>query len=77
MSTDNPQLDAALLDAFRDLPTEDQRELAKFVDLLNRRAAHPDEPPIHSYAEVYGDVVFEDKASQQSSNAQDGGNRGE
>lgn len=59
MSTDNPALDMALLDGFKDLSLEDQRELARFVDLLNRRAAHPDEPVTHSYAELYGDVVYE------------------
>lgn len=60
MSTDNEKLDLAMLDAWKDLPREDQVELAKFLDLLNRRAAHPDEPVTHSYAEIYGEVVYDE-----------------
>lgn len=54
------KINAALLDAFRDLPAEDQRELARFVDLLERRAAQPDEPVHHAYAEIFGEVVYDE-----------------
>lgn len=38
----------------------DAAELARFRTLLQRRADKPDEPLLHAYAEVYGEVVFQD-----------------
>lgn len=48
-----------------DLSIEDRQELAKFRNLLNRRAAHPDEPVEHSYAEIYGEVVYDAPFAKQ------------
>ncbi len=58
------RVNLALLDAFRDAPLEDQKELARFLDFLERRHAQPGEPITHAYAELYGEVVFEDKSDQ-------------
>jgi hypothetical protein len=48
-----------------DLSIGDQQELAKFSGLLQRRAAHPNEPIEHSYAEVYGEVVYDEPFIKQ------------
>ena len=48
-----------------DLSIEDQQELTKFRGFLNRRAQNPDEPVVHSYAEVYGEVVYDELFTKQ------------
>lgn len=40
---------------------EDQREVRRFMRFLRRRAERPDEPMFVTYADFYGEVVFEDK----------------
>jgi predicted nucleotidyltransferase len=41
-------------------------ELAKFEVYLKRRAERPDESVFVTYAEVYGEVVFEDKEAARA-----------
>ena len=43
-----------------ELTAEDQAELRLFEIYLRRRAEKPDENVVLVYAEVYGEVVFED-----------------
>lgn len=42
------------------ITTNDRLELRLFEMYLKRRAEHPDEPQSLAYAEIYGEVVFED-----------------
>ena len=56
------RINAELLAAFGDLPPEDLRELERFVVLLERRHAKPDEPITHAYAETHGEVVYDEAA---------------
>jgi hypothetical protein len=49
----------------------DKREIELFTAYLERRANHPKEPPMRSYASIYGvcgEVVFD--------SGEDGGTRG-
>lgn len=40
---------------------QDRCELRLFEMYLRRRADKPDEPRFQAYAEIYGEIVFEDK----------------
>jgi hypothetical protein len=44
------------------MTAQDRAEVDKFKVYLKRRATLPDEPIDLAYAEVYGEVVFEDKS---------------
>ena len=41
------------------ITTKDRLELRLVELFLQRRADKPDEPLIHAYAEIYGDVIYE------------------
>lgn len=43
---------------------QDSEELRKFEAYMIRRIRNPDESPDIAYAEVYGEVVFEDKSDE-------------
>lgn len=40
---------------------EDEEELAKFRAFMTRLHERPSESAQHAYAEIYGEVVFEDR----------------
>lgn len=37
----------------------DRKEIAKFARFLERRRLHPEEPMFVTYAEMYGEVVYD------------------